>query len=89
MADEGDARKTLLQSIMKTDVYSLRYDATVEDAMHLFIEKNISAAPIIGEAGEPSGSSPDGDILKRLSSQTGSFVDPVVLIANSVRDETA
>ena len=55
MADEGDARKTLLQSIMKTDVYSLRYDATVEDAMHLFIEKNISAAPIIGEAGEPVG----------------------------------
>lgn len=31
----------------------------------------------------------DGDILKRLSSQSGSFVDPVVLIANSVRDETA
>ena len=89
VADEGDARKTLLQSIMKTDVYSLRYDATVEDAMHLFIEKNISAAPIIGEAGEPVGFISDGDILKRLSSQTGSFVDPVVLIANSVRDETA
>ena len=42
--DEGGTRKSLLTSIMKTDVYSLSQEATVEEAMRLFVEKNISAA---------------------------------------------
>ncbi len=87
--DAGDERKSLLRSIMKTDVYTLPVTATVQDAMVLFIEKGISAAPIVNEQGEPVGFISDGDILKRLSHQTGSFVDPIVLIANSVRDDTA
>lgn len=87
--DEGDARKTLLQSIMKTDVYTLPTTATVQNAMELFIGKNISAAPIVNDAGTPVGFISDGDILKCLSQQSGSFIDPVALIANSVRDESA
>lgn len=56
--DEGGTRKSLLMSIMKTDVFSLSKDATVEEAMRLFVEKNISAAPIVDEAGEPVASFP-------------------------------
>lgn len=87
--DEDNAHKTLLQSIMKTDVYALPATATVEDAMRLFIEKNISAAPIVNAEGQPVGFISDGDILKCLSRQSNAFIDPVALIANSVHDETA
>lgn len=87
--DEDGRHKSLLQSIMKTDIYSLRENDTVRDAMELFITKNISAAPIVNAEGEPVGFISDGDILKRLSRQTGMVMDPIVLIANSVQDETA
>ena len=89
VAGEGSARPSLLQTIMKTDIYTLPATATVHDAMELFIGKGISAAPIVNEAGEPVGFISDGDILKRLSRQSESFIDPIVLIANSVRDDTA
>ena len=84
--DEGGTRKSLLMSIMKTDVFSLSKDATVEEAMRLFVEKNISAAPI-DEAGEPVGFISDGDILKRLSPRRESFTDPIVLINSTVNDD--
>ena len=74
-------------SIMKTDVFSLSKDATVEEAMRLFVEKNISAAPIVDEAGEPVGFISDGDILKRLSPRRESFTDPIVLINSTVNDD--
>ena len=85
--DEGGTRKSLLMSIMKTDVFSLSKDATVEEAMRLFVEKNISAAPIVDEAGEPVGFISDGDILKRLSPRRESFTDPIVLINSTVNDD--
>ena len=85
--DEGGTRKSLLMSIMKTDVFSLSKDATVEEAMRLFVEKSISAAPIVDEAGEPVGFISDGDILKRLSPRRESFTDPIVLINSTVNDD--
>ena len=85
--DEEGTRKSLLTSIMKTDVYSLSREATVEEAMRLFVEKNISAAPIVDEAGEPVGFISDGDILKRLSPRSNSFTDPIVLINSTVNDD--
>ncbi|MEC4184297.1 MDR family MFS transporter [Adlercreutzia sp. R21] len=85
--DEGNTRKSLLMAIMKTDVYSLHQDATVEEAMRLFVEKNISAAPIVDESGEPVGFISDGDILKRLSPRSNSFTDPIVLINRTVMDD--
>ena len=85
--DEEGTRKSLLTSIMKTDVYSLSREATVEEAMRLFVEKNISAAPIVDESGEPVGFISDGDILKRLSPRSNSFTDPIVLINSTVNDD--
>ena len=49
------AQRSLLESIMKTDVYSLPRSATVEDAMRLFVTKHISAAPIVNDEGEAVG----------------------------------
>lgn len=80
------ANKQLLESIMKRDVYTLRTDDTVKDAMQLFISKNISACPIVDAEGEPAGFISDGDILKQLSRQSGSYTDPILLIATSAMD---
>lgn len=90
-ADEGNSaqNKQLLRRIMKTDVYSLLPTATVHDAMELFISKKISACPIVDEHGEPVGFISDGDILKQLSRQSGSYTDPIVLIAMSATDTTS
>ncbi len=85
---EGNSmqNKELLRRIMKTDVYALHPNATVHDAMELFITKKISACPIVDEQGEPVGFISDGDILKQLSRQSGSYMDPIVLIAMSAND---
>ena len=84
--DTDGAQRSLLESIMKTDVYSLPRSATVEDAMRLFVTKHISAAPIVNDEGEAVGFISDGDILKRLSPRQGSFIDPIVLIMSSACD---
>lgn len=83
-----DVPPSLIRSIMKTDVYSLPETATVRDAMELFIEKNISAAPVVNNVGEPVGFISDGDVLKRLSKQKGMIIDPVVLIMNAAQDDS-
>lgn len=87
-AGAATANKTLLESIMKRDVYTLPQTATVQDAMQLFIDKHISACPIVDSKGDPVGFISDGDILKRLSRQGGTYTDPIVLIATSAQDET-
>ena len=61
--------------------------AVDEEAMRLFVEKNISAAPVVDESGEPVGFISDGDILKRLSPRSNSFTDPIVLINSTVNDD--
>jgi CBS domain-containing protein len=77
-----------LANIMRSDVFTLPQDATVLDAMRLFTERGISAAPIVDRAGQPVGFISDGDILKCLSSQTGTFVDPIALIMASASDNS-
>lgn len=87
-ADEAEVNRTLLQSIMKKDVYTLTPAATVQDAMQLFIDKNISACPIIDSNGDPVGFISDGDILNMLTRRTNSFMDPIALIAASAKEDT-
>lgn len=85
--DRAGERRSLLESIMKTDVYTVAQTATVADAMRLFVAKGISAAPVVDDAGRPVGFISDGDILKRLSPRGGSVIDPIVMIMNSAYDE--
>lgn len=83
------ANAALLTKIMKKEVYALKEDDTVKAAMELFIDKGISACPIIDDAGEPKGFISDGDILKNLAKQSGSYTDSVALIATTVADDRA
>lgn len=75
-----------VRAVMQTDVYTLRESDTVQDAMRLFVEKGISACPIVNEDGAPVGFISDGDILKMLAKRTGTYLDPIALISASVED---
>lgn len=82
----SESNKILLTKIMKKDVYALKESDTVKDAMQLFIDRGISACPIIDDNGDPVGFISDGDILKNLAKQSGNYTDSVALIANSIID---
>ncbi|MCD8316969.1 MAG: CBS domain-containing protein, partial [Eggerthellaceae bacterium] len=73
-------------SIMKTDVYTLPDTANVSDAMRLFIDKKISAAPIVNDKDEPIGFISDGDILKRLAPRSGDYTDPIIMVNAAAHD---
>lgn len=70
-ADPDNARRTVLESIMKREVYTLPDTATVTDAMQLFVDHGVSAVPVVNAEGIPVGFVSDGDILRFLSKGTG------------------
>ena len=86
--DRDNSRRTVLESIMKRDVYVLDADATVIDAMKLLVDKHISAAPLVDNAGNAVGFVSDGDIMRHLSKRSQMYVDPVVMIMQMGRDST-
>ncbi len=83
---EGEER-TMVEKIMKPDVYSLPPDATVVDAMKFFVEHGISGAPVVDAEGRATGFVSDGDIMRLLSTQSNSYMDPVVMIMQMRADE--
>ena len=66
-ADEDNKHRSLIEQIMKRDVYTLPEDATVLEAMQLLVNNHISAAPLVDAAGKPTGFISDGDIMRYLS----------------------
>lgn len=85
-ADPENARRNVIESIMKHDVYTLNSRATVIEAMQLLVEKRISAAPLVNDEGTPVGFISDGDIMRHLSKNNKIYVDPVVMIIQTGRD---
>ena len=83
---EGEER-TMVEKIMKPDVYSLPPDATVVDAIKFFVEHGISGAPVVDAEGRATGFVSDGDIMRLLSTQSNSYMDPVVMIMQMRADE--
>lgn len=83
---EGEER-TMVEKIMKPDVYSLPPDATVVDAMKFFVEHGISGAPVVDAEGRAVGFVSDGDIMRLLSTQSNNYMDPVVMIMQMRADE--
>lgn len=83
-ADEGDAHRTVIEQIMKRDVYTLPEDATVLEAMQLLVNNHISAAPLVNAQGKPTGFISDGDIMRYLSKRSQMIMDPVVMIVQTV-----
>ena len=85
--DPQGEQRTMIEKIMKHDVYSLSPDATVVDAMKLFVEHGISGAPVVDADGKAVGFASDGDIMRLLSAQSNAYTDPVVMIMQIRADE--
>ena len=83
-ADEDNAHRSLIERIMKRDVYTLPENATVLEAMQLLVNNHISAAPLVDAAGKPTGFISDGDIMRYLSKRGQMIMDPVVMIVQTV-----
>lgn len=83
-ADEDNKHRSLIEQIMKRDVYTLPEDATVLEAMQLLVNNHISAAPLVDAAGKPTGFISDGDIMRYLSKRGQMIMDPVVMIVQTV-----
>ena len=83
-ADEDNKHRSLIEQIMKRDVYTLPEDATVLEAMQLLVNNHISAAPLVDVAGKPTGFISDGDIMRYLSKRGQMIMDPVVMIVQTV-----
>ena len=83
-ADEDNKHRSLIEQIMKRDVYTLPEDATVLEAMQLLVNNRISAAPLVDAAGKPTGFISDGDIMRYLSKRGQMIMDPVVMIVQTV-----
>ena len=82
--DPDNARRTVLESIMKRDVFTLPSNATVAEAMKLLADKHISAAPLVNAEGKAVGFVSDGDIMRYLSKRSTMMMDPVVMIMQTV-----
>ena len=82
--DKDNARRTVLESIMKRDVFTLPSNATVAEAMKLLVDKHISAAPLVNAEGKTVGFVSDGDIMRYLSKRSTMMMDPVVMIMQTV-----
>lgn len=82
--DKDNARRTVLESIMKRDVFTLPANATVAEAMQMLVDKHISAAPLVDEQGQAVGFVSDGDIMRYLSKRSTMMMDPVVMIMQTV-----
>ncbi|WP_418256180.1 MDR family MFS transporter [Gordonibacter urolithinfaciens] len=82
--DKDNARRTVLESIMKRDVFTLPSNATVAEAMKLLVDKHISAAPLVNAEGKAVGFVSDGDIMRYLSKRSTMMMDPVVMITQTV-----
>lgn len=74
-----DQRRSVLETVMRRDVYTLPADATMVDAMRLLVDKGISAAPIVDAEDRPVGFISDGDIMRYLSKRGDSMLDPAAL----------
>ena len=86
-ADPHNVRKNVLEAIMKRDVYTVPETATVSDAVQLFVDKGISAAPIVNAVGEAVGFISDGDVMRSLSRRDRTFMDPIVMIMRTEADD--
>lgn len=67
MRPNRNSSETTVESIMKTDVYTLSSDQTVLSALQTFTERGISGAPIVHADGSLAGFLSDGDVMRYLS----------------------
>lgn len=81
--------RSVLESIMKTNVFTVPSTSSVLDVMRVLVEKKISATPVVDEEGRAIGFVSDGDIMRFLSKRSQLYIDPVVMIMQASNDDTS
>ena len=66
---------SFLSSIMDSEVYTVKDDATVFDALSLFVERKVSGAPVINGDGAMVGFISDGDIMRYFGERAPMFTN--------------
>ncbi len=87
--DPENVRRSATEEIMENEVYSLPADAQVHDAARLFVEKGVSAAPLVDENEEVVGIVSDGDILRCLEKKTTTVEDPIAMMTYNIESGSA
>lgn len=64
-----------LTNIMKKDIYVIKSDASIIDALRMMCDKKVSGLPVVNSKNELSGFISDGDIIRHLSSEQSIFVN--------------
>ncbi|WP_251198205.1 MDR family MFS transporter [Anaerotardibacter muris] len=78
--------RTVLESIMKSDVFTIPATSSVLDVMRILVDKQISAAPVVDGEGRAVGFVSDGDIMRFLSKRSHLYTDPIVMIMQASPD---
>ena len=64
-----------IEEIMIRDVFTVSDEATVRDAIKVFIDNGISGVPIVNDQNEIRGFISDGDIMRNVGRQKEVFLD--------------
>ncbi|QPK83106.1 MFS transporter [Corynebacterium qintianiae] len=72
---------SLVNELMKTDVYHLAPTATIREALHMFVNNRISGVPLISD-GQLRGFVSDGDVLDAIGDSVPTFTTPYALLKN-------
>ncbi len=83
---EPIAADSLVARLMRTDIYALTPDTTIRQALHLFVKKKISGAPLL-RGNKLAGFVSDGDVLQAIGDQVPAFTTPYALLINESSSE--
>ena len=69
-----------LADVMEREPYAVAADAPVSEAMHAFVEHQVSGLPLVDAQGHVCGFVSDGDIMRYLADKTPAFTSSYVFL---------
>lgn len=84
--DRDNTRRSVMETIMKHDVFTMPETAKVSEVMATLVDKGVSAVPLVNAAGEATGFISDGDIMRYLSKRSTMVMDPIVMIMQATSE---
>ena len=79
----GTRAKTTTEPSAQETVYSLSPNDTIRQALHMFVDKRISGAPLLSDDRTLAGFVSDGDVLDVIGDSVPAFTTPYALLAHN------
>lgn len=73
----------LVAKLMQEDIYALSPNDTIRQALHMFVDKRISGAPLLDANRKLAGFVSDGDVLNVIGDSVPAFTTPYALLAHN------